>query len=326
MRVAAIVLNWRTADMTLEATASALRELARISGDWRVVVVDNDSQDGSLEKMREHVAAKQRAAVPGWERVEVVASGRNGGFGAGNNYGIRYVLSGGAPPEYVYILNSDAFPEQDSIRLLVEHLEQHPEVGVVGSYIHGTDGRPHTTAFRFPTLGSEIEGSLRLGVITKLMKDRVVPLGIPDSTREVDWLAGASMMIRCAVLDEVGLFDETFFLYFEETDLCRRVRQAGYKVVYVRESSVAHIGSASTGMKTWKRVPDYWFDSRRHYFLKNHGRAYLAAATAALTVGTGFWEVRRRLQRKPDENPPGFLTGLIRHEVKQIAREISSRR
>ena len=159
------------------------------------------------------------------------------------------------------------------------------DVGIVGSYVHGTDGAPHVTAFRFPTIQSEIEGSLRLGVVTRALKDFEVPVGIPESTTEVDWLAGASMMVRRRVLEQVGLFDESFFLYFEETDLCRRVRRAGHRIVYVKESSVAHIGSASTGMKTWTKVPDYWFDSRRHYFLKNHGRAYLAAATAARPRG-----------------------------------------
>lgn len=315
MKLVTILLNWRTPDMTLDALASALRALQAVDGEWRVTVVDNDSQDGSEARLREAVDAARAAGAPGYDRVEVVQSGRNGGFGAGNNVGIRRALGSGDPPEYVYILNSDAFPAEDAIRRLVAHLDAHPEVGIVGSYIHGTDGEPHVTAFRFPSIGSEIEGSLRLGVVTKLLREHTVPMGIPERTTEVDWLAGASMMMRASMLRQIDLFDETFFLYFEETDLCRRAQDAGWKVVYVRDSHVAHIGSASTGMKTWSRVPGYWFDSRRHYFAKNHGRAYLSLATAALAAGTAVWQVRRRLQGKPDEAPPGFLTDLIRHAL-----------
>ncbi len=316
MKLVTIILNWRTAEMTLRATAAALLELAHISGEWKVYLVDNDSQDGSFEAMRDHVAQAQAEGSEGWNRVEVIASGRNGGFGAGNNVGIRKALAADDVPEYFYILNSDAFPEDQSIRYLAEHLDSHPKVGIVGSYIHGVDGLPHVTAFRFPSVQSEIEKSLRLGVVTKLMKNHVVPMGIPDHTLEVDWVAGASMMVRSKVLKEVGLFDEEFFLYFEETDLCRRVREGGYKIAYVRESSVAHIGSVSTGMKEWAKVPDYWYDSRRHYFLKNHGSAYLAAADVALTLGSVAWQVRRRLQGKQDSDPPGFLTGLMKHRVR----------
>lgn len=316
MKLAVVLLNWRTPDMTLRALESTLTALREVDGDWRVLIVDNDSGDGSEEKLRR--------AVEGTDRVEVVQSGRNGGFGAGNNFGMRYALSS-EPPEYFYILNSDAFPASNAIRLLAEYLDTHADVGIVGSYIHGEDGEPHVTAFRFPTLQSEIEGSLRLGAVTRALREFEVPLGVPDETRDVDWLAGASMMVRRSVIEEIGFFDESFFLYFEETDLCRRAQQAGYRVVYVRESEVAHIGSASTGMKTWTKVPEYWFDSRRHYFLKNHGRAYLAAATAARLGGSALWQLRRRLQRKPDEDPPGFLSGLLRHSVKHLRREATPR-
>ena len=325
MKLAVIILNWRTPAMTLDAATAAIVELQRLEEPWRLIIVDNDSQDGSFETMTQQVDSHRWNGVAGWEHVEVIASGRNGGFGAGNNYGIVHALGSEDPPEYVHILNSDAFPDPRSVEHLVDYLDAHPDVAIAGSYIHGTDGQPHVTAFRFPSLGSEIEGSLRLGVISRLLADSVVPIGIPPRTQEVDWLAGASMMIRASVIREVGMFDETFFLYFEETDLCRRVREAGHKIVYVKESSVAHIGSASTGMKTWKRVPDYWFDSRRHYFIKNHGWAYFAAATAALAVGTGIWDVRRRIQKKPDENPPGFLRGLLRRELEVLRTTVVKR-
>src|SRR5690606_31205032 len=103
----------------------------------------------------------------------------------------------------------------------VTYLDSHPEVGFAGSHIHGEDGAPHTTAFRFPSIASEFEGAAKTGPVSKLLKNAIVAPPLPTQTTRVDWLAGASVLMRQKVLDRIGLFDETFFLYFEETDLCR---------------------------------------------------------------------------------------------------------
>lgn len=310
MKLYAILLNYKTADMTARALAALRRELADFP-DAHVDVVDNDSRDGSEAKLRAAVAALGPGA-----RVEVVQTGHNGGFGYGNNAGIRRALARSDSPEYVYLLNSDAFPDPGSIRALVEFADAHREVGIFGSYIHGPDGDPHETAFRFPTLASELEGSARLGVLSRLLRRSIVALPMPTTATRVDWLAGASMLIRREVLERIGLFDETFFLYFEETDLCRRARLAGFETWYVPESRVTHIGSVSTGMKDRARpVPSFWFESRRHYFAKNHGRAYLWAADALWLAGYASWRIRRRLQRKPDGDPPGLLGDFARFSL-----------
>ena len=309
MKLQVIVLNFRTAAMTLEAVAAAHRALARIPS-ARIDVVDNASGDGSVEALREGIAKAGYAP----ERVQLLASPSNGGFGAGNNFAIRKALASEDPPDYVYILNSDAFPAEDAIDVLLAFLEQHPEVGLAGSYIHGTDGVPHETAFRFPSFWSELESGLALGVVSKVLADKKVPIiPMPAVSRQVDWLAGASVMIRRRVLEDVGLFDETFFLYFEETDLCRRAFLAGWPTWYVVESRVAHVGSASTGMKKWKRIPRYWLDSRAHYFRKNHGDAYLAASNVAFAVANATFRLRRRVQGKADPHPPGFYADFVKY-------------
>lgn len=305
--VLCVILNWRTAEMTRKATESALVAMEGVEG--AIVVVDNDSQDGSFEALS--------TAFAGHPRVRVVQSGRNGGYGAGNNVGIRAGLPGGVAPDYVYILNSDAFPAPDAIRVLRDHLDTHPDVGFAGSHIHGPEGEPHTTAFRFPSALGELEGAAKTGPITRLLQRWVVAPPLPTTTQRVDWLAGASVMMRRSVLDRIGLFDETFFLYYEETDLCRRAARAGWPTVYVVESRVMHIGSVSTGMKDWRRVPDYWFRSRRHYFEKNHGRAYAVAATAAHLAGIGIYWLRTLTGRRQPHWPPHFLRDLVRHTVRR---------
>jgi N-acetylglucosaminyl-diphospho-decaprenol L-rhamnosyltransferase len=309
--VLTVILNYRTPAMTIEAVEAAVREMQGIAGE--IVVVDNDSRDGSLEAIRAAVA------TAGWDagsRVRVLGAERNGGYGAGNNVGMRAGFTDGSRPDYIYILNSDAFPDPGAIRHLVDHLEGHREVGFAGSYIHGPDGEPHATAFRFPTLWSDLEGAARLGPISRLLARHVVPLPIPAATMPVDWLAGASVMMRATMLEEIGLFDEGFFLYYDETDLCRRGRTAGWRTVYVRESAVTHIGSVSTGMKTWARTPAYWFDSRLRYLVKHHGAAYAAAATAALVAGGLIWRTRMAIQGLPPCDPPHFLRDLVVHALR----------
>ncbi len=311
--VLTVILNWRSAEMTLDATAAALRAMEGIAG--AITIVDNDSGDGSEERLRAEVAAR------GWDRVRVIQSGWNGGYGAGNNVGIRAGLPDGSAPDYVYTLNSDAFPAADAVRLLRDHLEAHPEVGFAGSYIHGTDGGPHTTCFRFPSVWSELEGAARTGPISRVLRRHVVPLEIPgEGVMRVDWLAGASLMMRRSVLDRIGLFDEGFFLYFEETDLLRRGALAGAPTDYVRASEVAHVGSASTGMKDWTRIPGFWLDSRWRYFAKNHGRAGALAATLAQVAGGTIWRLRRAVSGGELCDPDRFLRDLIAHDARAFAR------
>lgn len=309
-RVLVVLLNYRTADMTLLAAEAALREMGEL--DAEMVIVDNDSGDGSFEKLRK--AALER----GWAdqgKVRVVASGCNGGYGAGNNFGIQQNMSDNTKPDYIYCLNSDAFPNQGAIRALVDILESRSELGLAGSYIEGPDGDPHQTAFRFPSIASEFEGAARTGLISRLLWNSIVALRLPERTVQVDWVAGASLMMRRSMLDEIGYFDETFFLYYEETDLCRRADLAGYRTIYVRESKVTHIGSVSTGMKEWHRIPGYWFDSRRHYFTKNHGRAYAMAATLAHIAGALIWRLRCLISGRKSNAPERFLRDLIRHSL-----------
>ncbi|KIC23328.1 MULTISPECIES: glycosyltransferase family 2 protein [unclassified Leisingera] len=312
-RILIILLNFRTPEMTLQSAEAALQELEDLPGE--LLIIDNGSGDGSYEHIR--AAAETR----GWldsNRVRVIASPVNGGFGAGMNIGLSTGLADGSAPEFYYLLNSDAFVQGSTIRTLRNFLLQHPGAGLAGSYVRGTDGTPHRTAFRFPSIAGEFEASVRTGIFTRLLKPWVVAMEMPQAEVQVDWTAGASLMIRREAVEAVGGFDETFFLYFEETDLCRRAARAGWRTHYVPASEVAHIGSASTGMKGWQRTPGYWFDSRLHYFVKNHGRAYAAAATLARISGSVIYSLRRLIQNKPQADPPYFLRDLCLHSLRAL--------
>lgn len=316
-RILTVLLNYKTAEMTLRAAEAAAQAMQGLNGE--ITVVDNDSGDGSYEMLRDAIASASWArALP----IRVLQSGRNGGFGAGNNVGIRAGLSDGTKPDYVFILNSDAFPKHDAIRILRDYLEATPKAGFAGSYIVGDDGHPHVSAFRFPSALSELENAARTGPITRLLRNHTIHFGVPEATQKVDWLAGAAMMMRQSVLDQIGLFDETFFLYFEETDLSLRAARAGFETHYVRESEVTHIGGVSTGMKGWRRLPGYWLDSRWHYYTKNHGRAYAVLTLVTRWLGWSLWQTRRVLQRKPDSDPDHYMRDLLAHHLRALFRPL----
>jgi len=310
LKLLAAIVNFRTADMTLRSVEALLRELPA-DLEARVVVVDNDSGDGSLEILEKAVHDA------GWnDRVEVVDSGWNGGFAFGNNAAIRPALASDSPPDLVYLLNSDAFPDPGAIQHLVDYLAEHPDCGIVGSYIHGVDGRPHTTAFRFASIASEFEATLGIGVVSKLLAHKLVAPPLPTKNTPVDWLAGASMMIRREVFEDAGLMDDGYFLYFEETDFCLRARRAGWPTAYVRDSSVAHVGSASTGYQDLSRpTPVYWLASRRRYFLKNHGRLTLWLANLVYIVGGSIRRPLHWLIRRPSHEPRRHLRDFIRFNL-----------
>ncbi|RKF16923.1 glycosyltransferase family 2 protein [Roseovarius spongiae] len=310
-----IVVNYRTPELTLKATAAALREMEGLDG--RITVVDNGSGDDSVALIAEAIARN------GWDadgRVVLMPNAQNGGFGAGNNAAIRDGLGAGRAPDFHYLLNSDAWPEPGAIRALLRVMQENRDCGFAGSCIRGVDGAPHQTAFRFPSIAGEFEGAARTGIVTRLLKGSVVPLPAPQTLSCVDWVAGASVLIRRRTLNEIGLFDERFFLYFEETDLSYRGARAGWKTYYEPRSEVVHVGSVSTGMKTWARTPGYWFGSRLHYFTKAHGRAYAAAATLARIAGGLIWRLRCALSRRPVGEPPHFLRDLIAHGLRRAFR------
>ena len=135
------------------------------------------------------------------------------------------------------------------------------------------------------------------------------------------------MILRRSMLDQIGLLDEGLYTYFDDIDICLRARRAGWDTWYVPESKIIHLEGASTGVtgaaeQVLKRRPEYWFQARRRFFLKSHGKLYTALADAAFLAGQAIWRVRRRIQRKPDTDPPHMLGDAFRHSVFRTGFEL----
>jgi GT2 family glycosyltransferase len=312
-RLLVVIVNYRTASLTIECIRSLTCEVESMPG-LQVAVVDNASGDGSVEKIQTAIATE------GWSHwVSFLPSERNGGYAYGNNLAIRPALQSPDPPDYILLLNPDTQVRASALKTLVEFMEQRPEVGISGSSIEEADGSLFDTAFRFPNILSEIDSSLRLGLVTRLLANWIVVRKMGNEEAQVDWLPGASMMIRRQVFEDIGLMDEGYFLYYEETDFCLQAKRSGWQCWYVPDSRIMHIAGQSTGVTVRtdrpKRLPQYVFDSRRRYFLKNHGVLYAALTDLVTIVGNALWSVRRRIQRKPDTDPPYYLWDFIRNSV-----------
>ncbi|NWK95847.1 glycosyl transferase family 2 [Sphingobium lactosutens] len=301
------IVNYRTAGLVIDCLESLADELATYP-QARVVVVDNDSGDGSVERIG--AAIEQH----GWHWASMVASPVNGGFAYGVNLAVSAAPEG-FTPSFVWLLNPDTRVRPGALRTLLDFMHNHPSAGIAGSLIEDADGIAWPYAFRFPSAASEVERGARLGLVSRLLRRSAVLRRMGPDPAPVDWVSGASMMVRAGVFDAIGPIDEGYFLYFEETDFCLRARRAGWQCWYVPSARILHIAGQSTGL-TGKnavvpRMPAYWFESRRRYFVRNHGRGYAICADLAWILAHGGWRIRRRLQRLPDDDPAQLLSDFI---------------
>lgn len=308
------IVNWRTAGLTIDCLRSFMTEFLQ-QPNWHVYVVDNDSRDGSFERIELAVLEH------GWQSsVTVLQAGRNGGFAAGNNAAIRAMAASGAGlPDYVLLLNPDTVVRPGAFEILINFLEMHPEVGIAGGRSEDPDATPQLCCFRFPSLISEVALYLGFGPFDRLAARWLTRMGIPATPTEVGWVSGAVMMIRRPVLEGIGVMDESYFLYYEETDFTLRAQRRGWKCWHVPESRVVHLVGQSSGVTRREgkpaRVPRYWFESRRRYFVLNHGRLYAAATDLLVVFALCFSGLRALLQKGKGRNPPHFRRDFIRYSA-----------
>ena len=311
VRVLVVIVNYKTAGLTINCLRSLSTQI-EADRSIRVVVVENASGDGD--------AIAAAIAANGWGGwATLTLAERNGGFSYGNNRGIEPALQSSQPPDYFLLLNPDTEVRARAVEALVEHLDAHPRVGIAGSSFENQDGVAWPIAFRFPTVRGQFAQGIRSTRISRWLDRWLVARTMGDETAEVDWVAGASMMVRREVLLDVGLMDEGYFLYFEELDLCLRARRAGWLCAYVPASRVMHISGQSTGVSAAgpKRqpMPPYWFASRSRYFVKNHGLTYARLTDLAFGLGRSVWTLHRLFTRRPIEDPPRFLADFWRTSV-----------
>lgn len=319
-----VIVNYCTPDYVIDCLSSLAPQIQDLRG-GRVIVVDNASTDSSLEQLR-GVVEKERWS----EWVQLFPQLRNGGFASGNNAGIREALSDKNPPEYIYLLNPDTVVRSGAVRELISSLDANPDVGIAGSRLENSAGGVDPSAHRYPTPLGELNSAARLGVLSRLLHRYEITPPIRDEAHECDWVSGASMLIRKEVIEQIGMMDDNYFLYFEEVDYCYRANKYGWKILYVPRSRVQHLEGAATGIRdSARRRPAYWYDSRRRFFLKQYGVGGLCLAdlfwmagrlTFLLRVGLGL--TRRHNSADPYYYSFDLLWGDLRAVLSGQAWEI----
>jgi N-acetylglucosaminyl-diphospho-decaprenol L-rhamnosyltransferase len=256
--VSVVVVSYNTGHL-FDRLFNAL-EPAKTSLSVEVIVIDNASTDDSVVILEER-----------YSFVKLIKNGTNVGFGRANNQALPL-----ARGRYILLLNTDAFVAPDTLEQTVTFMNAHPKCGVMGVKLVGTDGTLQPSCRYFPTPWNVF--LQRTGLSRFFPKIRLVDDMSWDhaSIRQCDWVPGCYYLVRSEVIRQVGLFDPRFFLYYEEVDHCRAVRDAGWQVIYYPFTEVVHIGgeSAKTSnalTKIGRQISPLQIESELLYFRKYYG-------------------------------------------------------
>jgi GT2 family glycosyltransferase len=256
MKLSIVILCWNDLKVISDCVRSIIA--GTHSTEFEVIVSDNGSTDGSVEFIRHN-----------FPKVRVIENAANLRFAKGNNVGIH--ASNG---EYVLILNPDTIVHEGSLDRWIEFADRHPKAGGFGCRVLNLDGSYQESARPFPSLRGDLIAALYLRSLA-----HVSPLFVSDTytgwkgdtERKVDWQSGCCVMFRAKLLKQLGGFDEQFFYYYEDVDLCHRAWIAGYPIIYSPEVTITHLGGQST-----KRAPKVFavdqYRTQYRYFFKYYGR------------------------------------------------------
>ena len=284
MDLVIVTVSYNTRDLLADCLQSVLAGLERSALAGEVWVVDNDSADGSAEMVGQR-----------FPQVHLVAHDENLGFAAGNNLALQAIKLGeDSRPRYVLFLNPDTRVQDDALGALVRFLDATPGAGAAGARLVHGDGSFQHSAFAFPGLSQifldlyPIHHRLLDSQLNGRYPRRLYEAGRPFP---VDHPLGAALMVRAKVLAQTGSFDEQFFMYCEEIDLCRRIQDAGWGVYCVPEAEVVHLVGQSSRQFRDKMYVALW---RSRFLMYDKHESALFRRVARLLVGLGMGTESRR--------------------------------
>ena len=295
-KAAIVILNWNGCADTLEC----LDSLRNLDYPARHVVVDNGSSDGSAQVVREK-----------FPDVEVIQTGSNLGYAGGNNVGIRAMLEQGI--DYLLLLNNDTVMDTGALSRLIEAGESFPDAAVFGAKILSYE-EPERVLFAGAV---EVPAGAYYYFLTDGKRSLCVDC---DDVSDTPFVHGAGFMIRASTLGDIGLLDERYFLYFEETDFCSRARQKGHRVVVVPRARIRHkisrsMGGAGSPLQNYFKTRNHLFWARRYMPPRAH--AALVRRTLSSVLGPGFdctWTETVRDPRRIYWGAHGFVKGWRKPE------------
>jgi len=258
MKLSIVILCWNDRNVIAECLQSIYGTTH--ATEFEVIVSDNGSTDGSIDLIRTN-----------YPQVQVIENGCNLRFAKANNVGVK-----ASRGDYVLILNPDTVIHEGALDAMVRIADLHPQIGAFGCRVLNSDGSYQVSARPFASLRGEWIVALYLrwlSYVSERLRADAYPGWKGETPRQVDWITGCFMLIRADVFREVGGFDEQFFYYYEDMDLCRQIRAAGYQVAYVPDASITHLKGQSTNL----RLPPVTFAldrqiTRFRYYYKYYGR------------------------------------------------------
>ncbi len=254
MDISVILVNYKTKDLTINAIKSVIEKTQGIN--FEIFVVDNNSQDGSIEAIEKE-----------FPNINIIKNSINAGFGAANNLAIKQ-----AKGKYILCLNTDTLLINNAIKIMYDFMEkeENQNVGVCGGALYNADMLPVNCGGNLPTL-NEIFWKIGLRYILKKQYLKyILTLTVDDlkNNDNIGYITGADIFFRKSVLDEIGIFDENFFMYYEETDLCKRIRDKGYDIKIIKDAKIIHLeGQSNNNILQKKKISK---QSEFYYFKKHY--------------------------------------------------------
>lgn len=304
-----VTVTYRAADF-IESYLATVKSLFEQDDRFRLVLVDNESPDNTLEVMHNFVSSHALE-----ERMTIVDARKNGGFGFGCNLGAKARDA----EEYIWFVNPDTQIDLAAALALANMLSEQADLAAVGSMLKNERDEVRSGAFRYPMMGNALISGVNLAILERFMPKHTTAYGEGESLDNVDWLTVASFMIRADAFEKVGGFDEGYFLYFEEVDLFYRLKKEGYRVASCRDSIVFHASGSSTGVnrhdagKIQPRRPKYWYESRCRFYLKHFGRVYLVALNVVHATATLAGRLKDKLLGRSSGRVEHYLRDVLGH-------------
>lgn len=281
-----VVVCFRAVELTINCLRSLASEIEFMPG-IRVAVCENGTNKNAAKRLRQTIQERNWSA---WCDLTVISPNR--GFSGGNNIVLRQALHWPTPPRHFLLLNADTIVLPGAISELIKGQKLNPNAGIISPRLVGYDVQPrHNCFIHFHPL-SELIRSANTGVITRFFKGFNIPMPINHQPMLFNWTSFACALIRREVVDQIGVLDDGYFLYFDDADYCRRAWNAGWQVLNWPASRVVHLEGQSNPLpklqRLRKRKPWYYYASRSRYYAKFYGRSGLFAANVCWYIGWGI--------------------------------------
>ncbi len=315
MQIIIVIVNYKTANLLLQCLDSLRKYI--LTDDVKIVISDNNSPDDSISIINNYITKEKLS-----KNIKLLSLPKNGGFSYGNNEAIKFSQKNYPRSNIFWLLNPDTIVNSYPAELVGEYFKNGSKIGIVGTkQTSMSTGASVSSAFNMFTPFGELLIGAKFGPLFRLFPKYMVPFPPLDKAQQCDWVSGASFFVSKSLIDDIGLMDENFFLYFEEVDFCFRANKNQWQVWYEPAVSIAHKDESSTGVgKTATRRPSFWYDSRRYFYRKHYGLLGLIIADLGWFVGRLTLLTRHHLKLRSDvsKDPKHYISDLILGDLKAI--------